>query len=1110
MRLQFDDASAARHVDTAIAVLLFALGTTAALWASSLVDPTITAINKIDIWLDADTPRVFANMTDVSSNHYRTSVHPLFSFVGFVPTAFARVLFGLGPHEAVRVVDGLVAGVWIATLFIALRVAGVLRVDAVLFAVLAAVSGAAVFFATIPETYVFGALTILAMIIVVARSEQRPVSLGAYCMAVACTLSMTTTNLMVGAAAVIRELRLRRAVPVLLCAIAIVTLLWGPQKGLFPSAHFFLGDQEEGNYMTLPDVERLENVTKAFFLHSMIFPTVRVIEKPGGAGIPIMSVQDAPVLDGGVLRLAGVFAWVALIAIAVFSLIHARSKRKLIFLLVATVAGQFVLHLLYGDETVLYSLHYLPVLIMLVAIGSTIYWRALSRVLVLVAIVAAAVTNLAQFSIARTVLASAGNQRQLVQSQMRLRPDDPWPRGAGHVVVAYPGSAEADKSYVEPGGSFSPRVGSFGIQLWLATPDGRIVATGDSVELAKTRQKFTSFPTGAAPPGVVSSTPFYEIAWALDSLSDWTGRLAWKPSEPQSPVVAIRSVGPAGGPIYALHRQGDSVVVNGRWRIEMSPPPAAIRLGSEGRGKLSALYGSDTADDHDDVAGWGIAILQAANTGDAVIRVTDLSAVTMSANREVRFPPAMATDEPRLLEVDVPDARFVDSLRAQEAQLLMGLVGNETRPADPINYPLAWQRDAAYVLIALARTGHEATGQRLATQLQKVDFFGGFGAEADAPGLGLWALSELATLTDDERATRAQWPDIVRKARIIEEMLGAQKALHEQFVGTPVPAITKTPWSTLSLVADPARDGLIQGKMDFGRPVFYVNAVSYLGLVRAAQLATSIGEMRDAARWTLEAEKIKAAWIRSFGEAASRKDQATSAARKGSREESRRLARLTRDYANDRTWIGLLWPSGIGGDLHDQVERGLDARWKARRQADGGFRRRPPWTYFELAEAHQWLALGDRAKAWVTLEWFWKNQPAPGLYTLWEGTAEENSYRRWDDVRGWVDPPYTAPHFWSSAEMLLLQLDMLVSWRSEASAYTLLIGGGVPDEWREHRLSVRDAPIPGGRVSWRWDGAVLDVEIDSDRTFRVVAGPAFPRTAQVHVVGKAPGRSATR
>src|SRR6185295_13033090 len=77
----------------------------------------------------------------------------------------------------------------------------------------------------------------------------------------------------------------------------------------------------------------------------------------------------------------------------------------------------------------------------------------------------------------------AQSPRLEVIQAMLQRPNDPWPRGKGHVLLAVPGCSEANKGYHEPGGSFSPGFGSFGVSIWVTDIDGKIVATSDSLPL---------------------------------------------------------------------------------------------------------------------------------------------------------------------------------------------------------------------------------------------------------------------------------------------------------------------------------------------------------------------------------------------------------------------------------------------------------------------------------------------------------------------------------------------------------------------------------------------------------------------------------------------------
>lgn len=128
---------------------------------------------------------------------------------------------------------------------------------------------------------------------------------------------------------------------------------------------------------------------------------------------------------------------------------------------------------------------------------------------------------------------------------------------------------------------------------------------------------------------------------------------------------------------------------------------------------------------------------------------------------------------------------------------------------------------------------------------------------------------------------------------------------------------------------------------------------------------------------------------------------------------------------DDRTAISALWPTWVGTHKKDEIAKHLETRWQKRRDASGNFRSPPLWTYFDIAEAHQWLLLNQPDRLWTTLQWFWENQASPGLYTWWEGNGEENTFKRWEQVRGWVAPPHVTPHYWTTAEMLLMQLDML-------------------------------------------------------------------------------------
>jgi len=421
--------------------------------------------------------------------------------------------------------------------------------------------------------------------------------------------------------------------------------------------------------------------------------------------------------------------------------------------------------------------------------------------------------------------------------------------------------------------------------------------------------------------------------------------------------------------------------------------------------------------------------------------------------------------------VEVPDPQFAPSLAAQIDHLRMGTVGDETRPGDPVNYTFAWARDGAYIVAALARAGQVPLARDLSLQFAEHDFFGGNGAEADAPGLEIWALAEVAARLRNGDYDRLVWPHVLRKARIIEELLDTHDDIRYPLYGHATPGMWDDP--DLTLVARPPRDGLIVGHMDGGWPLLYVNAVSYRGLLDAADFADRMQEHRLAGVWRARARDLQAAWMNAF---------------------------RTRQSDNVRTYISALWPTGIASPNRELLAARLEQRWNQMRDSAGMFRERPLWTYFDVAEAHQWLFLDRPDRVWATLEWFWGHQASPGLYTWWEGAGEENTTFGWLALRGWVKPRYVSPHYWTAAEMLMLQLDMLAYESPAWGDRTVVIGAGIPKAWLARPIHVRRVMLRSGAVDWWWDGHMVRVSFAGPAP-RVRLGAAFPAGTPLAVVG---------
>ena len=171
---------------------------------------------------------------------------------------------------------------------------------------------------------------------------------------------------------------------------------------------------------------------------------------------------------------------------------------------------------------------------------------------------------------------AAETPRQSVAQAMILRPNDPWPRGKGHVVLAAPGSREEFKAYHEPGGSFSPAFGSFGVSLWVTDSKDRLITTSGALPLEQIEQRLVwperpLWPKRLDVPGVETKTPHYDALWSFAGEGRWQLRLRAKGTN--SVWLVVRSVGPAGAPMTSLHWLTDKLYVNDRWTLGFSAKP---------------------------------------------------------------------------------------------------------------------------------------------------------------------------------------------------------------------------------------------------------------------------------------------------------------------------------------------------------------------------------------------------------------------------------------------------------------------------------------------------------------------------------------------------------
>jgi hypothetical protein len=125
------------------------------------------------------------------------------------------------------------------------------------------------------------------------------------------------------------------------------------------------------------------------FFHSVLMPPVPITNSDAyeiqpGRNRPLcrsLSIRHAPLASGNGWSTLGTALWGVVLCLGAWNLVTMREKRGMRTVLAITVAGQVLLHLVYGPETFLYVLHFLPLLIVIAAFSTLTKYRRIALVL---------------------------------------------------------------------------------------------------------------------------------------------------------------------------------------------------------------------------------------------------------------------------------------------------------------------------------------------------------------------------------------------------------------------------------------------------------------------------------------------------------------------------------------------------------------------------------------------------------------------------------------------------------------------------------------------------------------------------------------------------------
>ncbi len=341
-----------QRADSRAAAALAGLAALGVAAASLLLHDALWPKVLHDQWFSSDTTRVLSDMFVYDANHYRTKVHPLFVLLTMPLGLLLTKAFGMGQAGASIAINAGVAAAWAAALFATLRSMRLARIDAGLFTAVGLSAASSLFWFTVPETYALGSLSLLLPALLVARSARAPVSDLALCSASGFSLSVTVTNWMSGVLATVLLRPPVRAVWLGFLTTASVTAAWAVQRVVWPTAggHFLRQQGGEADYLFMPILGGPFGALRAMLAHGVVMPEVQLFENAR------LTVQPSAMF-GGALQSLAVLAWLALLLLGARELARGDGWPRLRLFLAGLAAGQLLLHMAYGDENFLYSMH---------------------------------------------------------------------------------------------------------------------------------------------------------------------------------------------------------------------------------------------------------------------------------------------------------------------------------------------------------------------------------------------------------------------------------------------------------------------------------------------------------------------------------------------------------------------------------------------------------------------------------------------------------------------------------------------------------------------------------------------------------------------------------
>jgi hypothetical protein len=549
----------------------------------------------MDVWFDADLPRVFDNMVSRTSDNKRSEIHPFFSLLTFPCIYVLKGMTGLGDWTVTRLLIAMGAAASIAFFYALLRCIGLALTSAVVFSLLAAMSATGMFWFIVPETMPFATATILAGLVFVAVAASRPVSPFWSVALNLLTMGITITNWLIGLLATIASYTRQQVIRIVAITVCVAIGLSALHAYCFPrmgTLGVARAVAEEQLFAFRKDAGHPIDSARAFVFHSMVMPKVEQLDHYWyWSKWPILRVQFSSIGSGTAWGPIAALLWCALLGLGVWSLLTAPASTPVRWVLLSFLVFQGAMHSIYGRETFLYSPHFGPLLVALAAYGMLSRWRHVCLVLTCALLATVTINN---GTILRETLASVDASRPpsvplgtTIDFAALHQKTTPTPEAS--VVLSDDRGTVA--AAVGLGGSLAVGENGPRVAIWVAH-ENSVFLTSDVYwspgTLQRVRPAWTGKPLVATNSWLWASSPvvetynwYYRVTAQASMKGEWNLEIGQDDNRIMRLLVLIRGAAGPGATTSSVDPIDDRLIIDKRWAVSVTPRPASILVGNE-------------------------------------------------------------------------------------------------------------------------------------------------------------------------------------------------------------------------------------------------------------------------------------------------------------------------------------------------------------------------------------------------------------------------------------------------------------------------------------------------------------------------------------------------